>query len=238
MDNYKEFLTIARSVIVSFISEEKRNEQVINFFLKEATDHQILSVLVENKIPLKYDSKNEKKLMNELYTQLSYGVTYLTEQDAYDKAKTFVMTVPTAPLLYPAAQLLKSIGSISGASAIATKVAGLTAGGTAAAITGGIGTLVLVALLVYAAFKTYARFFSKAARNCKGLSGKAKTKCILKYKLEGRRKQYNDLASSSRACSKSKQPVKCNRIMDEKTRAVQKKINKLKEKLEEVMIKR
>jgi len=233
MDNYKEFLAISKQVIVAFIPEEKRSERVINFFLEQATDYQILSVLIENKIPFKYDSGDEKKLLVELYSRLSTGVTYLSEQEKLEKMKNFIYAAPTAPLAIPAVGLLKTVGTISGASAVAAK---LGAGATTAAITGGIGTLVLVALLVYAAWKTYQRYFSKAARACKGLKGRVRTKCIVKYKLEGRRKQYSDLVASKHACSKSKTPIKCNRVMDEKIRAVRKKINKLREKLEKVSI--
>jgi hypothetical protein len=229
MDNYKEFLTISRQVMLAFIPEEKRSKELINFFLEGATDYQILSILVEREVPLKYDSRNEKKLLTELYSQLSTGVSYLNEQEKLEKMKSFALTAPTAPLAVPAYNLLKTVGSISGASAVAAK---LGAGATTAAVVGGIGTLVLVTLLVYAAWKTYQRYFSKAARHCKGLKWKARTKCIVKYKLEGRRKQYADLVASKSACSKSKTPVKCHRVMDEKIAAVNKKINKLREKIE------
>jgi len=229
MDDYKDFLIIAKSVIVSFIPEQKRSKRVINFFLKEATDYQILSVLVENRIPLKYNSEDEKRLVTELYNQLSSGISYLNEQGLWDRMKNFAYAIPTAPLLSPAVNLLKSVGSVSGASAVAAKI-GL--GSSAAALTGGIGAIVLASLLVYAAWKTYQRYFTKAARSCKGISGKERTKCIIKYKLEGRRKQYTDLVASKHACSKSKSPIKCQRVMEEKSKAVYRKINKLREKLE------
>jgi hypothetical protein len=234
MDDYKDFLTISRQVIVAFIPEKKRSSQLVNFFLEQATDYQILSILIENKIPFKYDSGNEKKLLTELYSQISSGVTYLNEQDKFEKAKSVALAVPTAPLTVPAVELLKSIGSVAGASYVAAKLGTLGIGSGAASAASGIGALVLASLLVYAAWKTYQRYFSRAARHCKGLKSKTRTKCIIKYKLEGRRRQHDDLVASKSACSKSKTPVKCHRVMDEKIAAVNKKIGKLREKLEAI----
>jgi hypothetical protein len=233
MTELQEFLKISRYVILDSVSLETRKE-ISNFILKKSTDYQILSLLLETKIPVKYSSKHEKALLTELYRQISIGYEYLNEQDSKTGVAGAVGMLAPSPITAALAggsqivTLLKVIGAKTGAAGIATA---LHAGGSAALI-GGIGSIVLAALLVYAAWKTYQRFFSPAARACKHLKIKGKTKCIIRFRIHAREKQYADLISARRACDKSKTPIKCKRILEEKIKRVYNRINRMKEKLE------
>lgn len=72
MGELQDFLKISRYAIVSSVSPETRKE-ISNFVLKEATDYQVLALLVETKIPVKYNAKHEKDLLTELCRQISIG---------------------------------------------------------------------------------------------------------------------------------------------------------------------
>jgi hypothetical protein len=229
MKELQEFLKISRYVILSSLPQKVR-PKFSNFILKETTDYQILSILIDAKIPTEYNQIHYQELLSELYRQISVGCEYLREQDKSEKIKQFAVAMPTAPLIYPVISLLKTIGALSGAAAIASKLGA----GSMSGVVGGIGALVVASLLVYAAWKTYQRFLSPAARACKNLKNKEKTKCIIKFKIQARRKQYMDLVAAKHACDKSKIPIKCRRVVEEKIKSIQKKIDKLREKLEAI----
>lgn len=105
---------------------------------------------------------------------------------------------------------------------IGAKFGALTLAGKIAV---GMGALVVAALLAYAAYKTYQRFFSRAAKACNAYKFKEKSLCIAKFKVEAMKKQINDLdSSSSTACKKTKNPQQCKL-------SIQKKLVKLHNKL-------
>jgi len=118
-------------------------------------------------------------------------------------------------------QALRDIGKKSGAAGIAKKI-GIS--GKTAQTAGGAGVLAIVALLAFGAYQTYKRFFSKAARACKGKEGPARKKCLLQNKIKALNAQVKDYQSGMKACEQSKNPTKC------KT-AVMKKIDKIKKKI-------
>ncbi len=97
-----------------------------------------------------------------------------------------------------------------------TKFAGTTAG---KAVGGGA----LAALALYASYKIYKRFLSKAARACKGMGGADKSACMKKYKVSALNAQIKSLSSAGAKCSKSKDPAKCKA-------GIQKKVAGLKAK--------
>ena len=56
---------------------------------------------------------------------------------------------------------------------------------------------------------TYKRFFSKAAKACKGKSGIDKTNCMVKFKKQAQLQKIKALESGLNACSKAKNPDIC-----------------------------
>lgn len=123
------------------------------------------------------------------------------------------------------AAALKAVGVKTGATGIAAKIGVGSAGAGAGAIIGG---LLGAALLTYGAYKTYQRFFSKAAKACRGKNFKEKTACLKSFRLQALEKQLTDLRTSASACMKTKDPRKCSVIIAKKIKKLESKITKLK----------
>ena len=93
-----------------------------------------------------------------------------------------------------------------------------------------LGPALLSALLLFAAYKTYQRFFSRAAKACKGKSGADKTNCMLQFKIKALEAQVADLNAAKRGCNVSRRPVKCNVVLEKKIQKIKQKIKKLESK--------
>jgi len=122
---------------------------------------------------------------------------------------------------------LKAIGAKTGAGAVATKVG---VGAAGAPVVGGaavvIGATVLAAILTYAAVKTYQRYWSKAGAACRGRSGKEKTVCLKKYRVNALKAQLIDLKKGMTACTKSQDPKKCGKLVGARLAKVTKQLAK------------
>lgn len=78
------------------------------------------------------------------------------------------------------------------------------------------------------ALMAYKRFFSQAARACKGLSGGDKTKCMLQYQAKGVNAAISNLKSKMGQC---KGDPKCTAKIQKQIGKYQNKLNKLKSKI-------
>jgi len=78
------------------------------------------------------------------------------------------------------------------------------------------------------AYKAYKRFFSQAARACKGKSGAEKTGCMKQFKVKGLMASKAALQSSMGKCGKDKNPAKCKASLQKKVQSTDAKISKLK----------
>lgn len=97
----------------------------------------------------------------------------------------------------------------------------------------GVAGLVVATALGVAAWKLYKKYISKAEKACKGKSGREKTNCIEKYKLEGLQKAKAALKSKMKECDKSKQPKKCKYELVKRINKFDKKIEKSKMRINE-----
>jgi len=88
----------------------------------------------------------------------------------------------------------------------------------------GLAAAAAVALVVAGAYAIYKRYFSKAAKACKGKSGSERSVCIKKFKIDAIKAQISALNSGMGKCAKTKNPSKCKA-------AIQNKVAKLKAKL-------
>jgi len=84
-----------------------------------------------------------------------------------------------------------------------------------------IGGAVLGAALLFGAYKTYKRFFSKAARACSGKSGPEREVCITNFKKNATKAQINDLKRSLAGCKSSKNPQRCQASIQAKIQKLQ-----------------
>jgi len=92
---------------------------------------------------------------------------------------------------------------------------------------GAVGATVLSGMLLYGAYKTFQRFYSKAAKACAGKSGSDKSACMREYKMSALKAQMNDLQKALAACGKSKNPKKCSKTVSAKIMKIRKQIAKL-----------
>ncbi len=128
---------------------------------------------------------------------------------------------------------MKAMGKLGGANAAkyaAGSKLGVVTPGVAAA-SGGvviIGGAALAGLALYGAVKGYKRFLSQAAKRCNSLSGQAKTACMNKIRVAAYQNEIKDLTSAKTYCKKSKDPQKCQKIIDVKIQKLKEKISKLK----------
>lgn len=88
----------------------------------------------------------------------------------------------------------------------------------------GVALTVAVATILYGAYQTYKRYFSKAARACKGKTGAARDACVENYRTNAIKAQINDIKKAKSACKLNAKPKQCQDKL-------QAKINKLNLKL-------
>lgn len=92
---------------------------------------------------------------------------------------------------------------------------------------GEVGAATLAAVFLFLAIKVLKSKLSAAQRACKNLPSDKKKDCIRKFKVDAIKNQISILQKGLTACSNSKDPDKCKRT-------IQKKIDKLKMKLQKV----
>jgi xanthosine utilization system XapX-like protein len=117
-------------------------------------------------------------------------------------------------------QGLTKIGDISGASGIGAKIG-------ASPAMAGLGVLGIASLLGYGAYKTYQRFFSKAAKACSKFSGGQKSQCMKNFKINAMKAQIADLSKGSAACGQSSDPAKCKLLANKRMQKIKDQIAKL-----------
>ncbi len=86
-----------------------------------------------------------------------------------------------------------------------------------------IGGAVLAAALLYGGYKTFKRFFSKAAKACSNKSGAEKTACMVAFKKNAVKAQIADLRRSLSGCKNTSNPQKCQSTIQAKISKLQAK---------------
>lgn len=84
--------------------------------------------------------------------------------------------------------------------------------------------------LLMTAYKTYKEYLTKSARKCDTFTGRDKTLCMTKFKMEGTRAQMEKLRKSLSKCQEAKYPQKCQEKLQEKISKLQKKHKELEKK--------
>lgn len=86
---------------------------------------------------------------------------------------------------------------------------------------------VIAAAAALASYKVYKRFFSQAAKACKGKSGSEKTACMNAYKVKGLNASKSELRRGLSKCAKTKDPGKCKAAIQKKVLSIDAKIKGL-----------
>lgn len=166
-------------------------------FIKEADEYEIIKLLKTG--DLSDVQENEKEDLMTEYNSSFIGI-YLNEARVHIKG-----TGGLSPRQYDKKFGGLGINTMSGTSK-------------------GLAAAAAVALVVAGGYAIYKRYFSKAAKACKGKSGSERSVCIKKFKIDAIKAQISALNSGMGKCAKTKNPSKCKA-------AIQNKVAKLKAKL-------
>ena len=97
-------------------------------------------------------------------------------------------------------------------------------GGIDPGVVTGLATAAVAAAVITIAYQGYKRFFSKAAKACKGGKGDAKTSCMNRYKVKALRKQLSDLQQGLISCDKTMDVHECREKIAKKIRKTKVKL--------------
>jgi len=88
----------------------------------------------------------------------------------------------------------------------------------------GVTAAIGAAAIITGAHMVYKRFFSKAARACKGKSEGERKTCVYTFKNNAMKAQISALNSGMSKCAKTKNPTKCKLKVQNKIKKLQRKI--------------
>ncbi len=237
------FLSICRDTIC-----EMHPQKDFNYFIQnEASDYQIMSIIVNNEIPdEKYNTIEEKKIWNTFqyiacenlnYKLLRNIITKMGPIAEYNISSckpvlNFLNEIGDQPKFTQS--LFKRLSSIrktakstlkKGTDA-ATKLAVDTVNkGTLGKIAIGMSAGAAAALIAFAAAKIYKNYISKNARMCNGKPEKAA--CMKNLQNKAMRMRIAKLRSGISSCSKAKNSENCKKSLQSKISKLQLKQDKL-----------
>ena len=81
--------------------------------------------------------------------------------------------------------------------------------------------------LLMNAYKIYKEYLTKAARQCNTMTGRDKSLCMTKYRLDATKAQMERLRKDLSKCKEAKYPQKCENKLKEKIKSLQDKHKKL-----------
>ncbi len=235
------FLKICRNTIY----EMTDNQELKYFIHVEASDYQIMNVIVNNEIPLeKYNIKKEYKLWEQFhklvyeYDNKMYKLIHeLGPISKYNLSSSKVILEFITEAgdqqswlqglhgnMKKAVRNSKSL--IKKGSKAAAKLAVDTASkGSLSSIAVGVTGAAAVSLVAFAATKIYKNYLDKAARMCKGKPDKAA--CLKSQKDKALRLRMQKLKSGLGVCAKAQNSENCKDSLQKKIGNVQNKLTKL-----------
>jgi hypothetical protein len=217
------------------------------FIQNEASDYQIISIIVDNYIPEeKYDSIAERQLWDKFqnianenlnlkfYKNIVLEMGPIAEYNISScrPVLNFISEIGDQPKF--ARTLFKNLSALKKSSksalkkgtAAATKLAVDTANkGPLGKIAVGMSAGAAAALIAFAALKIYQNYLSKNARACKGKPDK--TACMKNLKDKAMRMRIQKLRSGLGSCGKAKNPENCKKSLQSKITKLQSKLDKI-----------
>jgi hypothetical protein len=236
------FLAMARETLAETVNEENSK----SFLINEATDFEILHLLVSGKFPKARQSlKGEQTIMDSLKTYVLENKETFETFIGPTAVSSFVSEVDiisplkiSSSLKFIKENLVKDKKSISeadiqnltkllkkGKDTVSKKIESVKNLTKKQKLTLGAGALAVAALAGYAAYKIYQNYFSKVARHCSGSPDKVA--CVKKARVAALKAQATTLKSSIVACGKTSNPDKCRASVNKKISGVEEKISKL-----------
>jgi transcriptional regulator of acetoin/glycerol metabolism len=92
------------------------------------------------------------------------------------------------------------------------------------------GPLIVASGAIAAAIAIYKKYFSAAARACRGKTGAEKVECLKQFRINALRAKLSYLNASLSKCSQSDDPMTCRKKIQDYMEGVQKQIRKLESK--------
>lgn len=210
---------------------EEKDAQIYFNFIEEANNHQVINFIMTGKP--RFVSEADLKPSIKAFQEA--GFPLLLTEVAISSAgqgvpESLVKLLFNLSQKITGAKPFKTIGSTRHFlnSADAQEVINVSSYLLAAAT--GASALIVTTVMGFVLKKIAKRTLSKAARACKGLKGKDKTKCMYKFEVEIVKNQVSALKKLMTACSKSKSPEVCKAKINARMSGLRNKIERLKRK--------
>ena len=209
-DKTLTFLDFARLTLIESVTDKTSKE----FLLKEATNFEILHLLVFEEFPKTRESKIGESII------ISFLGDYISENK--ETFETFIGPSIISSFISEAKEgtLSKIRDLISGVKEKAGKELGKIKKPLL-----GASALAVSALAGYSAYKIYQNYFSKVSKHCS--KSPDKVACVKKARASALKAQAIALKSSMVSCRKTNNPEKCRASISKKVSAVEAKISNL-----------
>lgn len=215
LQNSLLFLNICRNTLY----ESYDNKELKYFIHNEATNYQIMNIIVNNEIPLeKFNLIKEQKLWDQ-FQQTLYENSNSYVYKLFDEMGPILEFDNSSKPSY-ADKLFKNINTLKKTATSNLKQ------GMKAVSNNPMTAASIVAVTAFAANKIYKYHLSKAARACKGKPEKAA--CMKQYEDKAARMELNKLKAGLSTCAKAKNPENCRKGLKNKISKSIEKISKIK----------
>lgn len=219
------FMTCAREAITIYMEsapiEESRKIEISNYFRNEATDYEILYIIVESDFPRRsYDDKDEERCLNyvnKILKGMEFGEIFPLREWNMSSQPSVAKFILDNNLIKPQRKLKDK--KVLKENILDNKEASLS-------------ELIMLSALLYASYKAYKAKWNRLYGKCAKLEGKEKTECIIRAKISSYKTHLNRLRSSYPMCRGTRNPKRCRVSIKKKIGNISKKISTLEEKLE------
>jgi len=238
------FLSIGRNTIC----EMSDNKELQYFIQNEASDYQIINILVNNKIPeTKYNISEEYKVWNLFQNiiqeiiedkelkKLFFEMGPICEYNLSSSKIISEFILEASPQQNYGQKLYNSMKTAmsnsksmlaKGTKATVDAAASKASEGPLQTIAVGVAGGAAATIIAFAANKIYQNFLSKAAKVCKGKPEKAA--CMRSYKNKALTMKIAKLRSGMSTCNKAKNADACKKSLQKKIGKLQSKVDNIK----------
>jgi hypothetical protein len=236
------FLKICRNTICEMYD----NKELNHFILNEASDYQIMNVIINNEIPTeKYNITKENQLWEQfqdlIYENNNSLYKLIVEMGPIShynlsSSKKFLQFLKEAGDQQAYAQglynnmktAMKSAKSTikQGAKASAELANDTSRKGSINKISDGMNAGSAASMIDFSASKLYQEYLAKANQACKGKPDKVA--CMKGFKTRGMRMRIEKLRSGMSACNKAKNSENCQKSLQKKITRLQTKFDRIK----------
>lgn len=235
MENSYLFMTCAREAISIYLDSmplsEMKRFMISNYFLNEATDYEVLYILVDNDLPDKscdyideircIDYINEHLKKNE-YIFTSNNVNF---EEIISLREWNISSQPTVTKFILDNHLINKQRKIFHREKSFLKE-------DLDNRESSLSELIMLSALLYASYKAYKARWNRLYSKCEKLKGEERTSCIRRAKISSFKTHLNRLRSSYPMCRGTRNPNKCRISIKKKIKSISNKINTLEEKLD------